>query len=165
MTVPHLQWSFPLRVVLAGPGSPLAAEEQITVQDLFRMHQGGLRDATILDFIRTYRASLSLSEADWAELDQSGLEPGTIGALRDYALAHPAPSSNGVPAAGAKGIRKVPLPRYLVAYPHDPKAFPPWYHGPFSVEAGSASLPGPGHSRGGRWRDEARSVWFHGRRL
>jgi hypothetical protein len=157
---------FPLCLLLAGPGTPAAsAGELITTPDLIRMHQGGLRDATILDFIETYQASLSISEGDWPKLGQAGLEPGTIQALRDHALANPAPSSPDIPSESHRAGRALP-PRYFVGYPHDPQAFPPWYYGPFSTDASSASQhPGRGNPRGGRWRDEARSVWFHGRRL
>lgn len=164
--MPHVQLSFPLRLLLAGPGSPLATAEQITAQDLLRMRRGGLRDATILDFIQTYQAHLSMSESDWAELVRAGLEPGTIRVLRGYALVHPSPPLKEAPASEAKGVKKIPLPRFFVAYPHDPKAFPPWYYGPPPAEASSTSrYPARANPRGGRWRDESRSVWFHGRRL
>jgi hypothetical protein len=158
--------SFPLCLILAGPGTTMAsAGELITTQDLIRMHQGGLRDATVLDFIQTYQASLSIPEADWLKLGQAGLEPGTIQALRDHALVNPVPPSRDLPPEGHRAKQAL-LPRFFVGYPHDLQAFPPWYYGPFLTDAGSASqYPGRSNPRGGRWRDEARSVWFHGRRL
>jgi hypothetical protein len=159
--------SYPLCLILAGQAVPMAvAGERITAPDLIRMHQGGLKDATILDFIRTYQAILSIPDTDWVGLSKAGLEPGTINSLRDHALANPGPHSDEAPAPEAKSAKKAPLPRFFVGYPHDPAAFPSWYYGPFAAEDSSASqYPGRGNPRGNRWRDNARSVWFHGRRL
>jgi len=165
--MPPVQWSYPLSLILTDPGKPLAgAGERIATPDLIRMHQGGLRDATILDFIQTYQVSLSISDAEWVELGQAGLESTTIKALRDHAFAHPGTPSKEAPRIETKSVKKAPLPRFLVAYPHDPNAFPSWYYGPFSADANSATHhPRREDPRSGQWRDNARSVWFHGRRL
>lgn len=165
--MPRFQPSYPLCLILVGQVMPMAvAGERITTPDLIRMHQGGLRDATILDFIQAYQASLSIPDADWARLGQAGFEPDTIMFLRDYALADTGPPSKAALPSEAEPARKAPLPRFFVGYAHDPAAFPPWYYGPFSAEANSASqYPGRGTPRGSRWNDNARSVWFHGRRL
>ncbi|MBI1752137.1 MAG: hypothetical protein HY014_01030 [Acidobacteria bacterium] len=136
------------------------------------MHKGGLSDATILDFISAYQASLRVSEEDYSALAEAGLQPATLQALRNRVLAsQPAVSSDAEAGEGAKMALEAPLPRFFVGYPHDPAVFPPWYYGPFAVDSVSGSQhPGrnatPGRGWGGTtsgWRVSAR--WSTRRRF
>lgn len=165
--LPSSRTGHPLGLPPAGlAGSVARAGKGITTLDLLRMHQGGLRDATILEFIQTYQATLMIPDTDWVGLGQAGLAPGTIQALREHALANPDLPPAKAPASAARAIKKAPLPRFFVGYSHDPAAFPSWYYPPFTAEDNGASPePGRGNPRANRWRDNARAVWFHGRRL
>lgn len=161
-----IRWQSHACCLLVLWGAAAAAERHpIGGVDLLRMHKGGLNDATILDFIGAYQASLRVSEGELSALAEAGLKPDTLQALRDRALApRPAVSADAEVGKDAKATLEAPLPRFFVGYPHDPTVFPSWYYGPFAVDSISGSqFPGRSYLlRGayyaGAWRFTARSA-------
>lgn len=155
-------------------GSASAAERHPLVgTDLLRMHKGGLKGSTILDFISIYRVSLRVSESEFITLGEAGLEPATLQALRDRMKeASPAtlPSAAGAGKESETAIED-PLPRFFVGYPHDPAVFPSWYYGPFAADSVSGSQhPGRNATSGRGWGGTARdwrfsARWSTGRRF
>lgn len=136
------------------------------------MHKGGLSDATILDFIGAYQASLRVAEEEYSALAEAGLKPATLQALRDRVSAsRPAGPSDAEADKGAKVALEAPLPRFFVGYPHDSAAFPSWYYGPFAADPISGSQhPGVNTAHGRGWGGTARdwrvsARWSTGRRF
>jgi len=125
-----------LFLAIPAHAAPGAADHPITPADLLRMHKGGLKDATILDFLQAYQARLQVGDADFQALAQAGFKPETLQALRTL----PAP-----PAPPEEAL-DLPLPRFFVGYRHDPAAFPAWYYGPFSSDSVTGARNG---ARGG----------------
>lgn len=136
-------------------GQASGADHATTAADLLRMHQGGLKDETILAFLQAYGAQLQLTEADFQTLAQAGLQAKTIRALLQRAQATPG-------SGAAPGTKELPLPRFFVGYPHDPSAFPAWYFAPFIGTSATASqhpgrnIPSTGHRAIAAWRSGRR---------
>lgn len=137
-------------------GQASGADHLTTAADLLRMHQGGLKDDTILAFLQAYGAQLQLREADFQKLAEAGLQPETIQALQQRAQAAPG-------SEAALGAKDLPLPRFFVGYPHDPSAFPAWYFAPFMGTSATASQhPGRNIASTGH---RAIAAWRSGRRF
>ncbi len=140
-------------VCCAASGQVGPVDHLTTAADLLRMHQGGLRDDTILAFLQAYRAQLQVTEADFQALAQAGLRPETIQALRLQAQA----------ARRSGDALEIPLPRFFVGYPHDASAFPAWYFAPFIGQSATMSQhPGRNIASTGH---RAIAAWRSGRRF
>lgn len=112
-------------------GLPLRADHETTASDIIRMRKGGLRDETILEFIRTYRARVLLTGRGVADLTEAGFREEFIQALLLYVktqppeeVSHPRDEEDSPPSS---------TPAYsttfYVGYGYDAWAFPWWYYG------------------------------------
>lgn len=137
-------------------GQASGADHATTAADLLRMHQGGLKDETILAFLQAYGAQLQLREPDFQVLGQAGLLDETIQALQRLVQTHPG-------SGATLGAKELPLPRFFVGYPHDPSAFPTWYFAPFiGTSAAASQHPGRNIASTGH---RAIAAWRSGRRI
>ena len=113
-----------------GSGLSLHADHETTSADIIRMHKGGLRDETILEFLRTYRARVLLTGRGVGDLAEAGFREEFIRALLDYERTQPPeekphPRQEGNPPP-------YPAPVYpttfYVGYAYDAWAFPLWFY-------------------------------------
>lgn len=140
-------------LLAVGSGLPLRADHETTVGDLIRMRKGGLREGTILEFLRTYRARVVLTGRGVADLAEAGFREDFIQDLLAYARTQPPEDPRD-----HQGHEDPPPPTepayattFYVGYTFDTWAFPWWYysshyHGSH-YWSGRHSGHGWGHSR------------------
>jgi hypothetical protein len=163
----------PALISSAAPLRSAQVDRLTTGADIIKMHKGGLKDETILDFLRTYRASVVLKGQDVADMAAAGLSDGFIQQLLAYVKAQPAEpqdtrpkTPSGSSTTPSDGLRPRPnndtIPPYVasdpypydypttsfyVSYPYDYWAFPLWYTGLYAPFGGYRY--GYGHYGGG----------------
>lgn len=113
-----------------GAGLPLRADHETTASDIIRMRKGGLRDETILEFIRTYRARLVLTGRGVADLAEAGFREEFIQALLLYVKTQPPEEAS--PLRDEVDSPPSATPTYAttfyVGYGYDAWALPWWYY-------------------------------------
>lgn len=149
--------------VLVMNQAPLRAEQPdrlTTGADIIRMHKGGLKDETILEFLKTYNAAVTLKGGDLADMAAAGLSDGFIQQLLAYVKGQPAESKEPLPPDPPNETKErapgEPRPRmgydpppppnnddpalyedhpstYYVGYPYDYWAFPLWFYAGFRI--------------------------------
>jgi uncharacterized membrane protein YgcG len=121
------------------------ADRLTTGTDLIRMHKGGLKEETILDFLKTFHARVSISGQEMADLNAAGFSEGFLQKLFEYVKAQPpeppaAPrQAEAAPPPAAPAPDRVydpPLAQdypvdtttFVVGYPYDTWVFPLWFY-------------------------------------
>lgn len=136
-----LQWMAVL--LLLGAAGPLRADHRTTAQDIIRMHEGGLKDETILKFLRVYRARVELHTPDLEAMTRAGLSQDLIDGVLDHAGAMA--REERLPPARAEYV----YPRnFYVDYPYDPWVYPSWFYVGFHLDGFHGHPWGHGHFGG-----------------
>jgi len=114
-----------------GSGLPLRADHETTAADIIRMRKGGLRDETILAFIRTYQARVLLTGRGVADLAEAGFREEFIQALLLYVKSQPLEETSRPREEGDYPPSDPPAyaTTFYVGYAYDAWAFPWWYYG------------------------------------
>jgi hypothetical protein len=137
----------PPPVPAAQPG-PLPQYARLTSgADLLRMRKGGLKEETILDFLRTYKATVVLSGQELAEMAAAGFSDGFTRQLLEYVRTQPpvpldtrplppvdpreAGARTDVPAPTVPVPYPDPVPVFQVDYAYDSWALPVWFYAGF----------------------------------
>ncbi len=152
---------------LLGGFGTLWAGHRTTGADLIRMHKGGLRDETILDFLRTEKATVVLEGKDLADLAEAGFGDAFVQDLISYTRTQPPAESPGEgrerPRRAAGEVEEVDIEvvPYEVPYPHESWAFPLWFY--VGLEFWGRPLHyGPGWGWRYGWGHHPRGHGFHG---
>lgn len=148
-------------VLSLAAGLPLRADHETTASDLIRMRKGGLREGTILEFLRTYHARLILTGRGVADLAEAGFREEFIQDLLAYRRTQPPGEPSQVQDREDPDPSAEPdyATTFYVGYAFDAWAFPWWYYSGHS----HGSHYWSGHYAGHGW-GYSRSVghgWGH----
>ena len=129
--------------------APLWADHQTTGSDIIRMHKGGLKESTILEFIKTYCATVVLRGREIADMAEAGFSDAFIRQILDYMKTQPpeeepprnsqrtysrtqSPDELDEPwrdsQSGDDGYTPSYSGSFYVGYAFDPWVFPFWFY-------------------------------------